>query len=108
MKRARHIVPLPKLLFAGGGRNVGIFLLEALDATRGVDQLLFAGEERVAVRADFDAEHVAFDGRARLERIAAGAVHRYRMIVGMNTGFHESPISRGRSARPPKGQQPRR
>jgi hypothetical protein len=32
--------------------------------------------------------------------VAAGAVHRNGMIVGVNTGFHEAPFSRVRSARP--------
>jgi hypothetical protein len=39
-----------------GGRLLvpfGVFLLETLDAARRVNQLLFAGEERVAVRANF-------------------------------------------------------
>src|SRR5262245_16293841 len=31
-----------------------VFLLESFNATRGVDQLLFAGEKRMAVRTDFD------------------------------------------------------
>ena len=30
-----------------------VFLLETLDAARRVNQLLFAGEERMAARADF-------------------------------------------------------
>jgi hypothetical protein len=32
--------------------------------------------------------------------MAAGAVHRYGVIVGVNTGFHEAPFCRVRSARP--------
>lgn len=53
----------------------------------------------MAIGADFDVEAVAFDSRARLKIVAAGAVHRYGMIVGMNTGFHEAPFCRVRSAR---------
>jgi hypothetical protein len=34
-----------------------------------------------------------------LEIIAAGAVHCDGVIVGMNTGFHEAPFVRDRSAR---------
>lgn len=81
----------------GGG--IGVFLGEAFDAAGGVDELLLAGEERVAIGADFDVEAVAFDGRASLEIIAAGAVYRHGMIVGVNTGFHEAPFCRVRSAR---------
>ncbi len=45
------------LLLRGGGfcGGVGVFLREALHATCGIDQLLFAGEEGVAIRANFDA-----------------------------------------------------
>jgi hypothetical protein len=84
----------------GLGGGVGVFLGEAFDATRCVDELLLAREKRVAVRADFDAQHVAFDSRARLESISAGAVDRDGVIVGVNPGFHEAPFCRGRSARP--------
>lgn len=84
--------------FCGG---VGVLLRETFDAACRIDQLLFAGEERVAIRADFDAQHVTFDGRARGKRVAAGAVYGYLMIVGVNTGFHGAPVFRVRSARLP-------
>src|SRR6267378_6646017 len=93
----------------GGG--VGVFLGEALDATSSVNKLLFAGEERMAIRADFDVQLVALDGRTSREIVAAGAVHRYGVIVGVNTGFHETPFCRVRSARlsdKVRGLQPRR
>jgi hypothetical protein len=35
--------------------------------------------------------------------VAASAVHRYCVIVWMNSGFHCSPIDRDRSAREPRG-----
>lgn len=96
----------PRLLFGGGGfagfdfgGGVGVFLGEAFDAAGGVNELLFAGEEGVAVRADFDVQLVALDGRASREIMAAGAVHRYGVIVGVNTGFHDAPFCRVRSAR---------
>src|SRR5258706_7318347 len=53
----------------------------------------------MAARADFDAQHLAFHGRASLKGAAAGAMHRHWMIVGVNTGFHEAPFCRVRSAR---------
>ena len=96
---------------AGFGGGVGVFLGEALDAAGGVHKFLLAGEERVAIRADFHAQHVALDGRARLERVAAGAVHRNGVIVGVNTGFHGAAFRRVRSARqtrPSRVLQPRR
>jgi hypothetical protein len=91
-----------ELLFACGSGNVGVLLLKTLDAAGCVDQLLLTGEERVTARADFDAQHVAFDGRSRLESMSARTVHSDGMIVGVDTGFHCSPIYRGRSAREPK------
>jgi len=90
-----------RLLLAGGGGNVGVFLLETLDAAGRVYEFLLAGEEWVAIGADFDAKHIALDGRTRLEGIPAGAMDGYGMIVGVDTGFHDSPFCRGRSARPP-------
>ena len=87
--------------FGGGGfgSGVGVFLSEALDATGGVNQLLLASEKRMAARADFHAQHVALDGRASLKGVAASTVHCNGVIVGMNTGFHEAPFCRVRSAR---------
>lgn len=94
-----------ELLFCGGfggfdfGSGVGVFLGEAFDATGGVNQLLLAGKERVAIGADFDTELIAFDGRASLEIIAASAMHCDGVIVGVDTGFHDAPFCRVRSAR---------
>ena len=78
---------------------VRVFLLEAFDAPGRVNQLLFAGEEWVAIRADFHANHIAAEGRARIEQIAAGAVHLHGMIIGMNSFFHGRLLVAGRSAR---------
>src|SRR6184192_1025266 len=82
------------LLFGGLGlgSGVGVFLGEALDAAGGVNQLLLAGEERVAIRADFDIQPVALDGRTSREIVAACAMHGYGVIVGVNAGFHEAPF----------------
>ena len=53
---------LPLLLGgASFGGGVSVFLGEALDAAGGVDQFLLAGEERVAIGADFHAKHVALN-----------------------------------------------
>jgi hypothetical protein len=80
--------PLLLFRFGGGGGFVGVLLLEALDATGCVDQLLLAGEEWVALRADFDADQLAFAGGAGLKRASAGAVDRDGMIIGVNSFFH--------------------
>ena len=46
------------LLSARFGRfsGFGVLAAEAFDASGGIDQLLFAGEERVAIRADFQVD----------------------------------------------------
>ena len=77
------------LLGVGDGSGfIGVLLLEALDAARGIDQLLLAGKERVAIGADFDADHFAFERGAGLKRIAAGAMHLHGMVIGMDSFFH--------------------
>ena len=53
----------------------------------------------MAIGADFDFEHVALDGRAGGEIVAAGAMDCYGVIIGVNSGFHEAPFVRVRSAR---------
>src|SRR5947209_9246605 len=62
-------------------------LCEAFDAAGRVDQLLLAGEERMALRADLDAQ--LFLGGAGRPRLAAGAVHLHLMILRMDLCFHE-------------------
>src|SRR3984893_3168490 len=81
------------------GSSVGVLFGEALDAVGGVHQLLLAGDVGMAIRSDFDIQLVALDGRTSGEIVAAGAMHRYGVIVGMNTGFHGAPFCRVRSAR---------
>jgi len=90
---------LKLLLGSGGfGGGVGVLLGETFDAACGVEQLLLAGEKRMAIGANFDAQHIAFDRRARGESIPTGTVDGNGVIIGMNTGLHESPFCRGRSA----------
>ena len=52
----------------------------------------------MAIGADFNAQHVALDCRACRESISASAMYGYSVIVGVDTGFHVSPICRVRSA----------
>jgi hypothetical protein len=56
--------------------------LEALDATTGVDQLLFAGVERVALGAEVDVQIVF--RRPRVELVPARAVHVGELIIGVD------------------------
>jgi hypothetical protein len=87
-----------------GSRFIGVFLLETFHTTCCIDQLLLAGEEWVAVRANFDAYHVAFNRRARVKRVTAGAVHLHGVIIGMNSFFHGTLLFAGRSAQPFHGE----
>jgi hypothetical protein len=63
-----------------------VFLLKALDAARRVNQLLFSGEERMAIRANFDVN--VFLGRTRGPGGAAGAYDMAFDIFWMNSFFH--------------------
>ena len=69
------------------GRSGGVLLAELVDAASGVEDLLLARVEGMAVRADFDLEVVS-QSRLRLERVAAGAAHADFFVVGMRVGFH--------------------
>src|SRR5450432_1333618 len=68
-------------------RNLGVLAAEALHAAGGVHQLLLAGEEGVAVRANFNAD-VALVRRTGHKCVAARAMHAYFVISGMNGCFH--------------------
>src|ERR1017187_5716852 len=86
-----------ELLLGGCGRGsfIRVFLLEALDAPRCIQQFLLAGEERMAARADFYANRLALDCGPRLKLAAAGTTHRYGMVIGMNSFSHgKAPVCR--------------
>ena len=69
-----------------GGSGATELVGEALDASTGVDELLLAGVERVALVAKLDL-HLGH-GSVRLEGVAAGARHRALDILGMDTLLH--------------------
>src|SRR5581483_8654107 len=75
------------LIFA----SLGVLAAEALDAARGIQKFLLAGEERMAVGADFYVD-VAPMGGAGSERMAACALHANLVIIGMNGCFHISKV----------------
>src|SRR5262245_38986143 len=60
--------------------------LEALDTSTGVDELLLARVERVALGADLDVQLGL--GRAGHERVPARAVHGRQNVLGMDVGLH--------------------
>src|SRR5690606_21849726 len=80
--------------FANAGRGAlavagaaAVLLLELADPSGSVDDLLLAGIEGMAGRADLHVQ-LLVQGRARLEGVAAGAHHLDLVILGMNAGFH--------------------
>ena len=64
----------------------GVFAAEAFDASRGVYQLLLAGEERVASGADFDVD-VALVRGAGDEAVAARAEDANLVVIRVDSGF---------------------
>src|SRR5439155_22770029 len=77
------------------GRSGRLLLLaplarELLDLARGVDQALLAREERVAVRADLEAQLLALGGPRGPGR-AAGAMDVDVDVFGMDPRLHDAP-----------------
>jgi len=70
-------------------RLTSLFILaaEALDASGGVDQLLFAGEKRVAVGADFQMNIALMRGSGG-KRVPAGTHDADFVVCGMDFFFH--------------------
>ena len=81
-----------------GGRFLAIALVEAIDASGGIDQLLLAGKERVASGTNFDVQ-VTFLGRARLERFTARAGDGNINVFWVNSWFHLITLYRRRPGR---------
>ena len=72
---------------AFGSGFLAVALVEAIDAPGSIDELLFAGEEGVASRANFDVQ-VALLGRAGRECFAASAANGYIDVFWVNSWFH--------------------
>ena len=83
---------------AFGGRFLAVALVEAVDASCGIDQLLLAGKERVASGTNFDVQ-VTFLGRASLERLAARAGDGDINVFWVNSWFHLITLYRRRPGR---------
>src|SRR5437899_9904643 len=73
-------------LLSALGRLCAVFLGESLDAPFCVDELLPAGEERVAVGADLQVQLRL--GRSRLPRISARAADLDLVVLGMDSLLH--------------------
>jgi len=63
-----------------------VFLLEAVDAAGGIHQFLFAGEERMASRADFEID--LFVGGKGVDDVPASTHGFNRVESGVNAFFH--------------------
>lgn len=74
-----------RLFLAPGGF---VFLLEPVDPSGRIDQLLSAGKERVAGGADFHAD-VAFVRGSRFKGMSAGADDVNFVVCGVNTCLHD-------------------
>ena len=72
---------------AFGGGFLAIALVEAIDASCGIDQLLLAGKERVASGTNFNVQ-VTFLGGASVERLAARAGDGNINVFWVNSWFH--------------------
>lgn len=79
----------PGWLLLEGCGLVRVLFLEALHSSGRVNQLLLSCKKWMAARADFDADHIALKRGPRIESIPAGAVHLHRVIIGMNSFFHD-------------------
>jgi hypothetical protein len=65
-----------------------VLLAELLDPSGGINNLLLAGIEGVALRAHFNVQILGHRG-VRLEGITAAAVHGDFVVVGVNFRFHD-------------------
>ena len=61
-------------------------LLETVNTSAGINELLLAGEERMALGADFNSD-ILLSGTG-LDHVAAGTGDRGLLIVGMDTLSH--------------------
>jgi hypothetical protein len=64
----------------------GVFLLETLDPSFGIDDLLRSGEEGMAMGANVHVD--VADGRAGRKGISARAVNRRNPVSRVNSFFH--------------------
>ena len=65
-----------------------ISLFELIDTSTGINQLLLAREEGMAVAANIYLQNVAFFRRTGFERSSTSASNSYFVIFGMNISFH--------------------
>jgi len=84
---------LSSFVSINGKKSLCLFLdtvlsAEAFDAACRIDELLFAGKERVARRANFNID--VLYGRTSLYHVAAGASDLGELVFRVDTLFHIS------------------
>ena len=85
--RASFTTAIATIACGSGTRTGGVFLAETLNATGGIDNLLFARVERMALRANLDVEWLA-TGRTGVELVATAAGNGDFNVVWVNSVFH--------------------
>ena len=65
-----------------------VLLVELIDAAAGINELLLAGVEGVALGADFNGDVLL--GAAGLNDGAAGAADGGGLVIGMDSGLHNT------------------
>ena len=63
-----------------------VLLVELVNTTAGINELLLAGVERMALGADFNGD--ALTGRTGLDGCAACALYNGGLVIRMDTLFH--------------------
>src|SRR6202041_1078579 len=100
---ARETDPGSAGLLLGGllARGLAEALLEPRDATAGVQDLLLARVERVAVRADVGVDRAAGSGAPGGERVPAATGHGGDVVLGVDVSLHrQTPAFGGRRVAP--------
>ncbi len=94
MRRASHLCrcrvdfkPKKNLFLGRAATGSRVLLLEAIDATLGVDELVFSREERMAVGTNFHVKTAP--GRFGLDAVATGADDAGWRVNGVNFLFHD-------------------
>src|SRR6476660_8897347 len=80
--------------------HLGVAGLEAGDAAAGVEDLLLAGVERVALRAHVGVDDAVLRGAPRRERGPTGAGHLGHVVLRVDVLLHGCPF-RGAGSSPP-------
>src|SRR4051794_18237231 len=68
--------------------DLAVPLLELGDPATGVEDLLLASVERVALAADVGVDHTVLGGGPRRERRATGAGHGGLVVIRVDTALH--------------------